>query len=117
MPLRLLAATLVAGAIFALAVTVAQAHDHGRPSLDAWFKALQSRAKAACCDGSDATRLVDVDWQSRDGRYRVRLEGEWVDVPESAVVDGPNRAGPAMVWPVTGYGGLTIRCFMPGSMS
>lgn len=95
----------------------AWAHDHGRPGLDQWFKALESRAGAACCDGSDATRLDDVDWESRDGRYRVRIKGEWIDVPESAVVDGPNRAGPAMVWPIEGWGGLTIRCFMPGAMT
>jgi hypothetical protein len=99
------------------ALKVANAHDHGRPELDAWFKGLSSRAKAACCDGSDATRLDDIDWESRAGRYRVRIQGEWIDVPEDAVVDGPNRAGPAMVWPVRGYLGLTIRCFMPGMMS
>lgn len=95
----------------------ARAHDHARPGLDKWFKALESRAKAACCDGTDATRLDDVDWESRDGHYRVRIKGKWIDVPESAVVDGPNKAGPAMVWPIEGWGGLTIRCFMPGAMT
>jgi hypothetical protein len=29
----------------------------------------------------------------------------------------PNRAGRTMVWPLRGYLGLTIRCFMPGSMT
>ena len=103
--------------VLALSIHPLRAHDHDRPGLDAWFKSLESRAKAACCDGTDATRLDDVDWESRDGRYRVRIEGEWIDVPESAVVDGPNRAGPAMVWPVRGYMGLSIRCFMPGAMT
>lgn len=105
--------------IMALLVHVrpARAHDHGRPGLDKWFKALESRAKAACCDGTDATRLDDVDWESKDGHYRVRIEGQWIDVPESAVVDGPNLAGQAMVWPTMGYGGLTIRCFMPGALT
>jgi len=108
---------LLAGGVLLVIAGMAHAHDHGRPGLDPWFKALTSRAGALCCDGTDATRLDDVDWESKDGRYRVRIDGKWIDVPESAVVDGPNKAGPAMVWPVEGYGVLTIRCFMPGSMS
>jgi hypothetical protein len=41
----------------------------------------------------------------------------WVDVPEDAVITEPNRAGRTMVWPIWGYQGPTIRCFMPGSMT
>jgi len=103
--------------VLALSIHPILAHDHARPGLDGWFKGLTSRAGASCCDGSDATRLDDVDWESKDGRYRVRLYGEWIDVPESAVIDGPNLAGPAMVWPLRGYLGSTIRCFIPGTMS
>lgn len=116
-----LALIIVSLILLAMALLIhirpAHAHDHHRPELDGWFKGLTSRAGAACCDGSDATRLDDVDWESRDGRYRVRIEGQWIDVPESAVIDAPNRAGPAMVWPTEGYMGLTIRCFMPGAMT
>lgn len=102
--------------VLALIATAAAAHDPNRPELNGWFMGLQSKGKAACCDGSDALRLDDVDWDSKDGHYRVRLEGEWVDVPDSAVVDGPNRAGPTMVWPYRHDGKLNqIRCFMPGA--
>jgi len=94
------------------------AHDSAHPELDGWFMGLSSKAKAPCCDGSDALRLDDVDWETRDGHYRVRLEGQWVDVPDSAVVNGPNRAGPTMVWPYRRDGHLNqVRCFMPGSMT
>jgi hypothetical protein len=94
------------------------AHDRSRPDLDGWFMGLQSKAKAPCCDGSDAMRLDDVDWDSKDGHYRVRLEGEWIDVPDAAVIDGPNRAGPTMVWPWRRDGKLNqVRCFLPGSMT
>ena len=67
--------------------------------------------------------------ESRDGHYRVRcpdygylLAGQEqelvsVDVPEEAVITEPNRIGRTMVWPLYGYLGLTIRCFMPGSMT
>jgi len=51
------------------------------------------------------------------GPYSVRLDGEWIDVPDEAVITEPNRIGRTMVWPLRGYLGLTIRCFMPGSMT
>jgi len=95
-----------------------RAHDHSRPDLDGWFKSLRNKNTVPCCDGSDAMRLSDVDWDAKDGHYRVRLEGEWVDVPDTAVIESPNRAGQTMVWPYYLNGGLRgVRCFMPGSMT
>lgn len=108
---------LILGALVAH-INNARAHDHARPDLDGWFMSLESKSKSPCCDGADALRLDDVDWETRDGHYRVRLEGEWVDVPDSAVVEAPNRAGPTMVWPYRRDGHLNqIRCFLPGSMT
>ena len=92
------------------------AHDHDRPGLNDWFKGL-SAGGVPCCDGSDATRLNDVDWESKDGHYRVRIYGQWVDVPDTAVIKGPNLAGEAMVWPWYMNGKPAVRCFMPGSMT
>ncbi len=66
--------------------------------------------------GRRGTAISDADWESGGGRYRVRIGGEWVDVPDDAVISEPNRVGRTMVWP-RGYLGLTIRCFMPGSMT
>lgn len=100
-----------------IAHSYASAHDHARPDLDGWFKSLQSRGKSPCCDGSDATSLEDPDWDTKDGHYRVRLEGQWVDVPDPAVIDGPNRDGRAMVWPMHMNGYPAVRCFLPGSMT
>ena len=40
----------------------------------------------------------------------------WVEVPDEAVITEPNKAGRTMVWPVYGPEGVSIRCFMPGSM-
>jgi len=48
--------------------------------------------------------------------YRVRIDGEWVDVPSEAVVDGPNRLGRTMVWPYYKDGHPKTRRFMPGSI-
>jgi hypothetical protein len=109
-------ATLVTFAVTLSSLTAARAHDHARPELNGWYQSLRS-GKGPCCDGSDARRVDDADWESRDGHYRVRIDGEWVDVPREAVVDGPNRAGRAMVWPYYDDGHPKARCFMPGSMS
>jgi len=98
-----------------------QARDVGQyaganAELKAWFDGLKS-GKGPCCSDADGTAVSDVDWQSASGHYRVRLDGEWVDVPDEAVITQPNRIGRTMVWPLRGYLGLTIRCFMPGSMT
>jgi len=89
--------------------------------LKGWFESLRSR-KGPCCSDADGTALSDIDWDMRDGHYRVRIEGLWWNVPEDAVVTEPNRAGRTMVWPVY-YRELDkglrieVRCFLPGSMT
>ncbi|WGD56910.1 hypothetical protein QA641_39930 [Bradyrhizobium sp. CB1650] len=32
----------------------------------------------------------DARWEAKDGRYRVRIDSEWVDDRNDAVLDGPN---------------------------
>ena len=92
------------------------AHDYERPELAPWFMGLHSKKGSPCCDGKDAIHISDVDWESRDGHYRVRLNGRWVDVPDDAVVDGPNRAEQTLVWPFYINGEqIGVRCFMPGA--
>jgi hypothetical protein len=94
------------------------ARDDGRYAsepLHAWFDQLAS-GKGLCCSFADGTSVQDVDWDTQEGRYRVRLHGEWIFVPESALVTGPNRFGPAVVWPYMDAEGATqIRCFLPGA--
>lgn len=120
-------------ALVALAVPFGHARDRGQfgstnAELKAWFDGLRS-GKGPCCSDADGSALSDTDWDSREGHYRVRLprygtglEGQpqetvWVEVPDEAVISEPNRVGRTMVWPIYGYMGVTIRCFMPGSMS
>lgn len=85
-------------------------------SLKEWFDRLAS-GKGRCCSDADGEAVADSDWDSKDGHYRVRLNGDWVDVPDDAVIKGSNRAGRTMVWPLNSLDGLGIRCFIPGSMS
>lgn len=97
-------------------ISRAHAHDHARPGLDKWFDALKS-GKGPCCSSGDGEVVTDVDWESERGHYRVRLGEQWLDVPDDAVVTAPNLAGQTMVWPLRAPGSISIRCFMPGSMT
>ncbi|HVQ67970.1 MAG TPA: hypothetical protein VMT08_10745 [Bradyrhizobium sp.] len=114
--LRASAALIASAALFAGS---ALARDDGRYAdspLKSWFDSLRS-AKGLCCSDADGSVVSDVDWESKDGHYRVRLEGQWIDVPDDAVITVPNLAGRTMVWPVKGPSGISIRCFLPGSMT
>jgi hypothetical protein len=105
--------------LLGLACHLGHARDDGRYAgspLKPWFDSLRS-GKGPCCSDADGSAVSDVDWESKDGHYRVRLDGEWLDVPEDAVITEPNRVGRTMVWPLRGYLGVSIRCFMPGSMT
>ena len=94
------------------------ARDDGRYAnspLHTWFDQLAS-GKGLCCSFADGFKIENVDWDTQDGRYRVRLHGEWIVVPDAAVVTEPNRYGPAVVWPYMDADGATqIRCFLPGA--
>jgi hypothetical protein len=98
--------------------TTLYARDDGRfanSPLKEWFDRLASR-NGLCCAFADGVSVQDVDWDSQEGHYRVRIYGEWFVVPDAAVVTEPNRVGPAVVWPYNdGYGNTQIRCFMPGA--
>src|SRR5206468_4962730 len=84
--------------------------------LKPWFDQLAS-GKGLCCSMADGESVADPDWESKDGHYRVRLENRWIDVPDDALITEPNRAGRTMVWPMRFNGEISIRCFMPGSMT
>jgi hypothetical protein len=100
-----------------LAANHLSARDNGEfanSPLKQWFDKLAS-GKGLCCSFADGVSVKDVDWDSQEGHYRVRLHGEWIDVPDAALVTEPNRFGPAVVWPYEEGGRTQIRCFMPGA--
>lgn len=117
----------------ALLVTPVFAHDDGRyaqqdPKMHQWFEGLRSE-KGPCCSDADGSALSDSDWVAVNDpakptiHYRVRIPDkhvpgdpmEWFDVPDEAVLTQPNLYGRTMVWPIYGYLGTTIRCFIPGA--
>ena len=96
-----------------------EARDDGRYSqspLKPWFDSLKS-GKGPCCSDADGFAVSGPDWESRNGHYLVRIDNEWIEVPDDAVITEPNRVGTTMVWPIKGSLGISIRCFMPGSMT
>jgi hypothetical protein len=105
------------GIFFSIVIAPALAHDPSRPELNGWFNKLAS-GRGLCCSLTDGVTVADPDWESKDGHYRVRLDGKWIDVPDDAVITEPNLVGRTMVWPMPMIEGDTIkiRCFMPGSM-
>jgi hypothetical protein len=122
-PVALAVVLVIGGHIAAPGIAIARDLDgrFANSPLHNWFESLHS-SKGPCCSDADGTALSDVDWEARDGHYRVRIEGQWWDVPDEAVIREPNRAGRTMVWPIY-YRGTTqplrvdIRCFMPGTMT
>jgi hypothetical protein len=102
-----------------------------------YFRTLASSGGGTCCNGFDGHPPQDVETDvSNDGtHYRVKIEDQWVDVPEDRVVKEPNRYGYPVVWyttdwlsaenPTTAeqFRGVTgqrkkfnIRCFLPGAL-
>jgi len=139
--------------ILCLASLPAVARDDGRHAgdpLKPWFDELRDKTGQECCADADGTIVKDVDWTAvgvercrhtpalslseedvdYEGRYCVRYKNVWWLVPDRAVLDQPNRFGPAIIWPfckspshVTSASVCAdedstlffIRCFIPGA--
>jgi len=111
-------------AIMLACVDAVSARDDGRFAQSPhknWVEGLRDRNGVSCCDTADG---YDVQWDIKDGQYRVFIEGTWYVVPPTALLDNiPNRLGVARVWYAWSvdnkYGNRTpmIRCFLPGTQS
>jgi hypothetical protein len=86
-------------------------YDSVSPDIRAWFKAVTSPNGVPCCDISDGHR---TDYDFRQGAYWVPIEGQWMVVPERAIIrDRGNPVGQAVVWYVHHRGSIIISCFVP----
>jgi hypothetical protein len=45
--------------------------------------------------------------------YRVKVDGEWLEVPPKARIEGPNRFGYARAWLYRENGKPKVCCFIP----
>jgi hypothetical protein len=104
---------------------ISQARDRGQYSLVPqsirnWINDLTDDKGIPCCATADGTAPQDFTWDIAANRYRVKIDGEWLDVPDSAVIKGPNRVGHAIVWvdyddPIYDLKPIiSVRCFLPG---
>jgi hypothetical protein len=113
--MRRLAQVALLARICAL-TSVALAFDNGQydnvsPDVRAWFKAVMAPNGVPCCDIADGHR---TDYDFREGAYWVPIEGQWMAVPERAIVrDRGNPVGQAVVWYVHHRGSIIISCFVP----
>lgn len=113
----ILAAILVISLIMTLS---ALGRDNGQyanvlPEVRDWANALKNKRGYNCCSTADGLP-AEIQYDTLGGRYRVFLEGAWHDVPDEALLTGPNRAGYPMVWTWREKGMLKIRCFIPGHL-
>ena len=83
---------------FILLVSVpAFARDDGRYAqspLKAWFDSLKSK-KGLCCAEADGR---ETEYDIRKDKYWVPVNGMWTQVPDEALLTGPNKVGRAMLW-------------------
>jgi len=116
----IVSAVLVSGA-------VSHARDNGQYShlsrdIKAWVEKLTDQAGVNCCSTADGVRPREVEWDISKNYYRVKVDGKWLVVPDSAVVRGPNRLGHAVVWlyyefEIDEHTYAYVRCFLPGQAS
>jgi hypothetical protein len=117
---------LTAAALGTLAcAAVSQARDLGQYSqvpheIRTWVESLADGKGVPCCATADGAVPEEFTWDMGANHYRVKVYGQWVTVPDAAVIKGPNRLGHAVVWiayddpvfetkPI-----LSVRCFLPG---
>ena len=115
--------TLLAGLLLIGSV---QASEISQQAADMVFSPQLKSKRAVCCNEYDG-RPPEAIWELSDGtipnvHYKVQIEGMWVNVPDEAVLDVPNKFGTAVVWySMTRYGNekppsFFIRCFLPGQL-
>jgi hypothetical protein len=121
---RLTAFIGVSALSFALC-PAAWAADHGQlgptsPEVKAWAGTLKNKLKEGCCSTADGWKPEEVEYDMKGNKYRVKIDGDWYEVPSDAVVDVPNRFGFAVVWYYRSWlngtkPSVSIRCFIPGA--
>lgn len=100
-----------------LLLPLAHAKDDGRyenSPLKDWVRGLKDKNGNGCCDTADGFP-AEVEWDTEREHYRVRIDGAWYVVPDTAVLDQPNKLGYPMVWYWRQNGVPQIRCFIPGA--
>lgn len=83
------------------------------PKIREWIKGLKNKLGENCCDTADGEEVEG--WTFGPDGYRVKVKGEWLDVPPVALLEGPNKLGYARAWLFYRDGKPVVRCFLPGA--
>ncbi len=97
-------------------IVPAIARDDGRYAqspLKDWMRGLKDKLGMSCCDEADGEEVEG--WAFGPDGYRVKVKGQWLDVPPSALLTIPNLLGFARAWLYWENGKPKIRCFIPGA--
>jgi hypothetical protein len=104
---------------------LAHAADRGQlgpttPEIKAWANSLDNTLGEICCSTADGWKPEEVEYEIKNNKYRVKIDGEWYDVPPYAVIKRSNKFGFPVVWYYkTWLNGtspsILIRCFIPGA--
>jgi len=89
--------------------------DNLSPEIHHWVLDLKNGNGVACCATADGWRPQLVEWDTTKKGYKVMIEDKWVEVPDNAVIRGPNKLGHAEVWYYHVDGLPVVRCFLPGA--
>lgn len=96
------------------------AHDNGQynsipQETRDWVNSLKNDKGVGCCATADGIPPQEIEYDTIKDHYRVKIEGEWHDVPDMAVIKEPNKLGYAVVWFYKIGIDVYIRCFLPGA--
>jgi hypothetical protein len=127
MPLKFRVIALATFGVVASAA-VSEGRDNGQyagvsKDIKVWIEALTDAAGIGCCATADGFRPKEVQWDIASSFYRVKVGSQWLNVPDKAVIRGPNRLGYAVAWLEydwdinSGEITPTVRCFLPGPAS
>lgn len=89
-------------------------HDNVPAAIRQWVTGLKNKSGVSCCATADGWTPKAVQWDTTTKGYKVLIEDKWIDVPDDAVIHGPNKLGHAEVWYYHVDGLPMVRCFLPG---
>jgi hypothetical protein len=91
--------------------------------IEAWLLRQKNMNNGSCCDPNDHVAILsDEQWKIDGDHYSVHINGEWIPIPNFALVlhpdTDPNPTGKGVLW--AGFntemkGNLDVYCFAAGT--
>lgn len=84
-----------------------------------WIMSLHAKGSGYwCCDLADGETTQQDIRRGADGgtHFFVYVDEAWREVPDEALVDGPNLLGRPIVWVQRHSGTVHVTCFLAGAL-